>query len=148
MDAEFSNPGQQPIEIRHMEIELTGPDKQSIRLPWNLFYEYEQPGLMQQASDASSIVVGPHDVRLLGVQFRGLSQVRDQQWRVGTYDIDLRVWLSSKPSGPPDMSQHGRFTLDRTTSAQLRSWLTASDQQWKALNDPHNAVAIKVELKR
>ena len=61
-------------------------------------------------------------------------------WSTGTYRLGFRGWLEG--SDAPDVESRVRLDVDPLTVAWWRHWTRASEKEWQAVNDPHNAVAI------
>lgn len=149
LDARLSSTGRQSVTVQKMELELTDPRGATMRMPWMLFYEYAQAGVMQRHTEAQPVKLHPSSDRALGIQFRVETPSPETGWPAGTYGLRWYAWLSDDEwSARPDWTQSYQFTIDSQVERQIRQWAHASDDMWRSLNDPHNAVAIPLALRR
>jgi hypothetical protein len=49
-------------------------------------------------------------------------------------------------SAPPDFARRHDITVDPRASREIRATTTAPEDWWIQLNDPHNAVGVRVEV--
>jgi hypothetical protein len=133
------NAGRQTATLSRLEVRLEDPDGSSIRMPWNLFYS----GMIVMLPDSppEPITLSRDESRIVGIQFSAPPSIGAYSWSTGTYRLAFRGWLSDA-GGAPDFESCVRLDVDPLIASWWRQWTRASEQEWRALDDPHNAVAI------
>jgi hypothetical protein len=147
VDATLGNSGPTAATIQRLDAQLTDPHESSFRMRWELFYRYIRPGVMSKDSDPHPIVLAAHAKRDLGIQFIAPASVRDYDWPLGRYRFDILGWTErAVDSAPPDFARRHQVTVDPRVSSEIRFATTAPEGWWIELNDPHNAVGVRVGI--
>jgi hypothetical protein len=145
VDATLANSSAAAATIRRLDAQLTDPHQSSFRMRWELFYRYTRPGVMAKDSDPHPITIAAHARRELGIQFIAPASVRDYDWPLGRYGFDILGWRDGETdSGPPDFARRHEIVVDAQASREIRWATTAPENWWIDLNDPHNAVGVRV----
>jgi hypothetical protein len=148
MDAKLANSGDDVAIIHRLEAQLTDPTQSSFRVGWSLFYEYDNPGVMQRSGSPTPLTMSPRSEQTIGIQFSAASSVDDYDWPTGEYRFDLLGWVSSLSDAQrPDFARRYPVLVDERASSSVREWATAPEKKWAHLNDPHNAIAIPVTIR-
>jgi hypothetical protein len=147
VDATLANSSGKAATIRRLDAQLTDPHESSFRMRWELFYSYIRPGVMSKDSDPQSITLAAHARRDMGIQFIAPASVRDYDWPIGRYMFDVLGWTRGATySAPPDFARRHEITVDSRVSREVRWATTAPEDWWAELNDPHNAVGVRVGI--
>lgn len=148
VDLAFTNAGGAAVTIHRLDAQLVDPHESSFRMRWHLFYRYVRPGVMDKDSDPQPLTIGAHATRRLGIQFLAPASVRDYDWPIGTYQFGLLGWTSAGPAAlPPDFARRYAIAVNAQVSRDIRRCATAPEEWWAALNDPHDAVGVPVEIR-
>ena len=147
VDATLANSSGKAATIQRLDAQLTDPHESSFRMRWELFYRYIRPGVMSKESDPQSITLAAHASRDMGIQFMAPASVRDYDWPIGRYQFDVLGWTGhATHSAPPDFARRHEITVDSRVSREIRWATTAPEDWWIELDDPHNAVAVRVGI--
>jgi hypothetical protein len=145
VDATLTNSSGTAATIQRLDAQLTDPHESSFRMRWELFYRYIRPGVMSKDSAPHPITLAAHARRDMGIQFIAPASVRDYDWPIGRYQFDILGWTDRAiHSAPPDFARRHEITVDSRVSRGVRLATTAPEAWWIALNDPHNAVGVRV----
>jgi hypothetical protein len=148
VDATLANSSGTAATIQRLDAQLTDPHESSFRMRWELFYRYIRPGVMSKDSDPHPITLDAHARRDVGIQFIAPASVRDYDWPIGRYQFDILGWMGSAThSAPPNFARRHEITVDSRVSREVRRATTAPEDWWIELNDPHNAVGVRVEIR-
>jgi hypothetical protein len=133
------NAGRETATLSRLEARLEDPDGSSIRMPWNLFYS----GILLMLPDSppEPVTLQRDQSRIIGIQFSAPSSIGAYAWSTGTYRLGFRGWLTGG-STSPDVESWVRLDVDPATVDWWRHWTRATEQEWRDVGDPHNAVAI------
>lgn len=138
------NASDDPAMLQRLEIVLTDPHGASITLAWNLFYE----GAMvhRRIGDAQPLALPPRCDRQIGIQFVGPPSIAHYRWPQGHYRFVMNGWLTGSRGTPADVVTRREIAVRPWDARNLTYWAAAGPDQWKALDDPDNAVGIPVEI--
>jgi hypothetical protein len=145
VDATVANSSRDAITIERLDAQLTDPHESSFRMRWELFYRYIRPGVMAKDSEPGPIALAGHEKRVVGIQFIAPASVRDYDWPIGRYRFDVLGWTGpTTNSALPDFARRHAIIVDPQVSREVRWATTAPEDWWVELNDPHNAVGVRV----
>jgi hypothetical protein len=116
---------------------------------WELFYRYVKPGVMSKESDPHPITLAAHAKRDVGIQFIAPASVRDYDWPIGRYQLDVLGWTGrATHSAPPDFARRYEITVDSLVSGQIRFATTAGEDWWieRKRDDRDDAVGVPVGI--
>jgi hypothetical protein len=150
IDCDFLNPNRVFATIQRLvvRLDLEDPHGQSLQLHWNLVYQGQtlpDRTLQQKTAEPGSLTLPPGEQLDVGVQVRAGRDAQGYEWSTGNYTLHLQAWTQGSDA-TPDVDAAYEVDVTETNVAELRRWTKASANEWAALGDPNNAVAIPVAI--
>lgn len=133
--------------VHRLEAHVTGPSGTRNHFVWKLFFKYAPGGqIVRKEIDPHPIAIPGRDSKFVLIQFEGDEAIRDR-WVAGSYEFEMIGWVNRKHRGESvNLRTVFHINISKNEARWLNHWETASEETWRQLNDPDNAVGVPIKI--